>query len=148
MAKSNDFLKIIKEQRANKVNDKFEVTFLEYLALVRDNPDIAKLAHKRLCHAIEEHGVGALDDTNERCHKLFGGETIKTYRYFEDEFFGMEKVIAKVMRFLNSASKRGEESRQVLSASQSHISMPKCERPNMLGNILAITGGVSSGQTD
>tara|TARA_A100001011_G_scaffold398316_1_gene502299 strand:+ start:164 stop:2095 length:1932 start_codon:yes stop_codon:yes gene_type:complete len=114
MAKSNDFLKIIKEQRANKVNNKFEGTFLEYLDLIRENPDIAKLAHKRLCHAIEEYGVDTLDDSNERCHKLFGGDSLKTYSYFEDEFFGMERVIAKVMRFLNSASKRGEESRQVL----------------------------------
>lgn len=114
MAKSNDFLKIIKEQRANKVNNKFEGTFLEYLNLIRENPDIAKLAHKRLCKVIEAYGVDVLDDNNERCHKLFGGDTIKTYQYFEDEFFGMERVIAKVMRFLNSASKRGEESRQVL----------------------------------
>ncbi|MDB4337403.1 serine protein kinase [bacterium] len=114
MSKRKDFLKIIEKQRASKVDDKFKGTFLEYLELVRENPSIAKLAHKRLCGAIEKHGVRTIDDNDERCHKLFGGETIKIYDYFETEFFGMEKVIAKVMRFLNSASKRGEESRQVL----------------------------------
>ena len=109
MSKPKDFLKIIEQQRASKVDDKFDGTFLEYLELVRKNPSIAKLAHKRLCEAIERHGLRTIDDNDERCHKLFGGETIKIYDYFETEFFGMEKVIAKVMRFLNSASKRGEE---------------------------------------
>lgn len=114
MAASKEFLKLIQDQRASKVNDKFEGTFLEYLELIRENPEIAKLAHKRLARAIEAHGIEIMDENDERCHKLFGGETLKKYDYFQTEFFGMEKVIAKIMRFMNSASKRGEESRQVL----------------------------------
>ena len=52
--------------------------------------------------------------SDSRCRKLFNGDKLKTYEYFENEFFGLERVIAKVMRFLNSASLRGEESRQVI----------------------------------
>lgn len=112
--KNLDFLDIIKKQRATKKTKKFEGTFLEYLEKVQENPDIVKTAHQRLCGTIESHGVNVLDDSDERCRKLFDGENLKIYDYFKYEFFGMERVIAKLMRYLKSASLRGEESRQVL----------------------------------
>jgi serine protein kinase len=49
-----------------------------------------------------------------RCANLFGGESVRTYDYFQSKFFGMERSLAKVMRYLHSAAMRGEESRQVL----------------------------------
>ena len=55
-----------------------------------------------------------LDQSNLRCQKIFNGEELKTYDYFQSHFFGMERPIKKVMRFLRSAALRGEESRQVL----------------------------------
>ena len=109
-----DFLKIIKEQRSSKKVDKFEGTFLEYLELVSKNPDIAKLAHKRLYDVITQHGCSVIGDDDTRKRKIFDGENIKIYDYFKEEFFGMEKVISKIMRFLKSAALKGEESRQVL----------------------------------
>ena len=60
------------------------------------------------------HGITTIDETNERCNKLFGGETIKIYNYFSSQFFGMERSLLKIMRFLHSASMKGEERRQVL----------------------------------
>ena len=110
----NEFVKLIQNQRKQKKQEKFSGTFLEYLELVKENPDVAKLAHKRLCDAIEDHGVSTLTDSDPRCRKLFDGDKLRTYSYFEDEFFGMERVIAKVMRYLKSAALKGEESRQVL----------------------------------
>ena len=50
----------------------------------------------------------------QRCNKLFNSEELKTYDYFQTKFFGMERSLAKIMRFLRSASLKGEESRQVL----------------------------------
>jgi len=117
MAKQKDtknFLDIIKDQRLKSKKDKFEGTFLEYLELVQEDPSIIKLAHRRLCDAIEEQGVSEMSDDDSRKHKLFGGDNVKIYDYFASEFFGMEKVISKVMRYLKSASLKGEESRQVL----------------------------------
>ena len=55
-----------------------------------------------------------MNSSDPRHHKLFDGDNIKIYDYFQKEFFGMEKVIAKIMRFLKSATMKGEESRQVL----------------------------------
>jgi len=115
MAKANnDFLDLIIKQRSQKKNKKFKGTFLDYLNLLKKDPAVAKLAHTRLRDAIERHGTSYLDTSTSRCRKLFDGERIKVYDYFSSEFFGMEKVISKIMRYLNSAAARGEESRQVL----------------------------------
>jgi len=112
--KKTNFLELIETQRSVSKREKFKGTFLEYLELVQENPDIAKLAHKRLCDAIEGEGVSVMPDDDPRKHKLFDGNNVKLYDYFQDEFFGMEKVISRVMNFLKSAALKGEESRQVL----------------------------------
>ena len=54
----------------------------------------------------------ASEDPRKR--KIFNGDSVKVYDYFKDEFFGMENVIEKLMRFMKGAALRGEESRQVL----------------------------------
>ena len=40
-----DFKEFIENDRENKNKEKFEGTFLDYLQIVKENPDIAKLAH-------------------------------------------------------------------------------------------------------
>jgi serine protein kinase len=110
----SDFLKLINKQRKAKKQEKFAGTFLEYLELIKANPDISMLAHKRLCTAIEKKGIGVMGDGDPRKYSLFGGDNVKLYDYFDSEFFGMERVIAKIMRFLKSASLKGEESKQIL----------------------------------
>jgi serine protein kinase len=110
----NKYLDIIKSQRAANKKERFKGTFLEYLALLEDDKTIADHSHKRLYDAITAHGESRLDDTDPRKHKLFDGNNIKIYDYFDGHFYGMEKVIAKIMRFLRSASLKGEENRQVL----------------------------------
>ena len=109
-----DFLSIIKSQREESNKEKWNGTFLDYLKLVQENPTVTKLAASRLVDAIESFGVERLDDSNARCRKLFDGDKLKTYDYFNDDFYGHERVIAKLMRFLKSAASKGEESRQVL----------------------------------
>ena len=41
-----DFLKLIKDKRAEKKEEKFEGTLIDYVELVQQDPSIAKLAHK------------------------------------------------------------------------------------------------------
>ena len=110
----SQFLDLIKSQRDNKPDTKFEGTFLEYLEVVRENPGVVKHAHKRLNDTVERFGVSVLPDEDPRKRKIFDGDNIKIYDYFKEEFFGHERVIAKIMRFLKSAALKGEESRQVL----------------------------------
>ena len=108
------FLNLIKNQRKSRKETKFSGSFLDYLELVSENPDIVKLSHMRLYESLIKSGVSNIKNSDPRKNKIFNGENIKIYEYFKNEFFGMERVIAKVMRFLKSASLLGEESRQVL----------------------------------
>ncbi len=111
---SSKFLDIIKTQRKSSKEKKFEGTFLDYLELLQSDPSIAKSAHRRLYEAISGKGVSELADEDPRKRKIFDNESIRVYDYFDTEFFGMESVIEKIMRFLKGAALRGEESRQVL----------------------------------
>ena len=109
-----DFLKLISQQRDKKTEEKFNGTLIDYVELVQANPSIAKLAHKRLYDAIVDVGFEEMSSEDPRKRKIFNGDSVKVYDYFKDEFFGMENVIQKIMRFLKGAALRGEESRQVL----------------------------------
>jgi serine protein kinase len=112
--KSNKFLKLVDKHKSSKKREKFEGNLAEYLKILEDDMGITKLSHKRLYDAVVKHGITRLKKSDERCAKIFGGEELRTYDYFQSKFFGMERSLAKIMRFLRSASLRGEESRQVL----------------------------------
>lgn len=114
MARKKNFLDIIEKQRAGKKKQKFEGTFLDYLKLVQENPKSIQLAHRRLYESLLSGGSKTLDVDSEDYRDVFNGDKIRTYGYFEEEFFGMEPVINKLMRFFKSAAYKGEESRQVL----------------------------------
>ena len=110
-----NFKDFIITDRENRNSEKFEGTFLDYLEIVKQNPDVAKLSHKRLYDFIMSKGVEVLKaDENPRIRKIYGNETIREYGYFKDDFFGIDKVIMKIVNYLHSASMKGEESRQVL----------------------------------
>jgi serine protein kinase len=108
------FLDLIQKQRNEKKKAKFKGTFIEYLEMIKDDPDTVKLAHKRLYEVICDHGLSTIDVDSDGYRDIFNGDKIRTYDYFKEEFFGMESVINKLMRFLKSAAHKGEESRQVL----------------------------------
>jgi serine protein kinase len=114
MTTTTKFLESIKAHQEGKKVEKFSGTLQEYLGLLEKDPTIASLAHKRLYNQIMSHGMTLLDETDARCHKLFDGDSVKVYDYFSSQFFGMERPLEKVMRFLHSAAMKGEESRQVL----------------------------------
>jgi serine protein kinase len=109
-----DFLDIIKKQREKSDKNKWSGTFLDYLERIKDNPEIVKLAAKRLSDAIESQGVDFMSESDPRFRRLFNGEKTRVYDYFSQNFYGHERVVAKIMRFIKSASLKGEESRQVL----------------------------------
>jgi serine protein kinase len=114
MTTTTKFLKSVKTHRASKTEKKFEGVLADYLLLLEKNPDISVLAHKRLYRQILSNGMKTLDESDHRCNQLFNGEPVRVYDYFSSQFFGMERPLEKVMRFLHSAAMKGEESRQVL----------------------------------
>jgi serine protein kinase len=108
------FLDLIQKQRSKKKKEKFEGTFIEYLEMIKEEPEKIKLAHKRLYESICNFGVDTVDVDSDVYRDIYNGDKIRTYDYFRKEYFGMESVINKLMRFLKSAAHKGEESRQVL----------------------------------
>ena len=112
--KSQKFLKLVGKHKEIKKEPKFKGTMEDYLALLESSPEVTQLAHKRLYDSISSHGITRMSTADERCNKIFGGEELRTYDYFQHKFFGMERSLAKIMRFLRSASLRGEERLQVL----------------------------------
>ena len=112
--KADRFFKLVGKHQEKKKSEKFFGTLQEYLEILEQDPDVAKLAHKRLYESIANKGITKMSQSDKRCNKLFGGEELKTYDHFQSNFFGMERSLAKIMRFLRSASLKGEESRQVL----------------------------------
>ena len=110
-----NFKEFILTDRESRNKEKFEGTFIDYLELVKANPDIAQLSHKRLYERIMSEGVEVLKgDENPKIRKIYGNETIKRYGFFKDDFFGTDKVLMKLVNYLHSASMKGEEARQVL----------------------------------
>lgn len=112
--KTSKFLEVAEKHKKDSKKEKFSGTFSDYLELLEENKKVAILAHKKLYGAITKHGITRMSEEDSRCNNLFNGESLKTYDYFQDRFFGMERPLSKIMRYLHSASMRGEESRQVL----------------------------------
>src|SRR5919107_1916315 len=110
-----DFAAIIEQDRSERQKLEWQGTFLQYLELVKQKPQLADLAHKRMHDMMAAPGVTELDlEADPRAKRVFGDETVKVYGFFKDEFFGMERTLEKIVRYFHSAAMGGEEARQVL----------------------------------
>lgn len=110
-----DFKEFIKSDREKHNKQKFKGTFIDYLEIVKDNPDVAKLSHKRIYDLIVDKGFEILrPEENTKIKKIYGNEKIKKYNFFKEDFYGIDTVIMKLMNYFHSASMKGEEARQVL----------------------------------
>lgn len=109
------FTALIEKDRAQRQAQEWRGTFLEYLDKIKADPAIAKLAHARLYQAILSAGVHDVSESDDpKLKRLYGDEPIKLYPFFNEEFFGVERTLAQLVRYFHSASMHGEESRQVL----------------------------------
>lgn len=110
-----DFQDLIKKDRQTRQYEPFEGSFLEYLDLVKKNPEIVVLAHERMYQILIKPGIKTIHtEDDQRLKRIYGKETIKKYKFFENDFYGIDKTIMEIVRYFHSAAMRGEESRQVL----------------------------------
>jgi serine protein kinase len=110
----NDFQKIIQDDRDTRKKTSWKGTMLEYLELVKENPTIPSLAHKRLYEMLVKSGVHEINvEEDPRLKRIYKGEKLRKFNFF-DEFYGMDKTLNQIVRYFHSASLKGEESRQVL----------------------------------
>lgn len=111
----DSFAAMIEEDRNRREEQAWSGSFLDYLEKVKETPQIARLAHARLYEAIARHEYTDIAESEDpRVKRLFGDEHLKVYEFFRDDFFGIERPLAQIMRYLQSAALHGEESRQVL----------------------------------
>ena len=92
-SKTNKFLEIAEKHKKNKKREKFSGVFSNYLEMLEEDKKIAILAHKRLYTTITGEGITRMSEEDARCSNLFGGESMKTYDYFQSKFFGMERSL-------------------------------------------------------
>jgi serine protein kinase len=106
---------LIKRDRTERKHQHFEGNFLDYLELVKENPEIVQLAHQRLYQLITGQGVDVVKtEENPRLRRIYGNDVIKKYQFFTKDFFGIDRTIMKIARYFHAAAMQGEESRQVL----------------------------------
>src|SRR5216684_2073842 len=115
MAETLTFEQVIKRDRAERESQQWRGTLLDYLEMVKSDPTVAKMAHARIYDMIMVTGTRNIHESDDpRTKRLYKDEPIKVYNFFSDEFFGIERTIAQIVRYFHSASLKGEESRQVL----------------------------------
>ena len=113
MADLNHFERVIKEDRAARESKQWRGTLLEYLEVVKADPIMTKLAYARIYDLIISAGLHSLHDTDDpRTKWLDKDEPLKVFNFFAEEFFGIERTIAQIVRYFHSASLKGEESRR------------------------------------
>lgn len=111
----HDIFSLISRDREERKNGHFEGSFLDYVEILKQNPEISMLSHQRLYNLITASGVETIrTDEHPRLRRIYGNDVIKKYRFFEGDFFGIDKTVMKIVRYFHSAAMAGEESRQVL----------------------------------
>lgn len=106
---------LIKKDRSERKHQHFEGTFLDYLELVKEKPEIVQFAHQRLHHLISSPGVEVIKtEENPRLRRIYGNDILKRYAFFTNDFYGIDRTIMKIARYFHAAAMQGEESRQVL----------------------------------
>src|SRR5439155_8002763 len=100
MAEGNAFERVIKEDRAARKSKQWSGTLLDYLERVKADPTSTKLAHARIYDLIISSGVREIQEADDpRTRRLYKDEPIKVYNFFSDEFFGIERTIAQLVRY-------------------------------------------------
>jgi len=71
---------------------------LDYIPLVIANPRLADLSHARVHNMVVSHGVEWEEDEDSQ-------DKMAHYRFFEDEIYGLEGPVGKIVDYFNSGSR-------------------------------------------
>jgi serine protein kinase len=77
-------------------------TFRDYLSMVMKQPSLAQRAHARLYNMIQRTGVQADDEGKEH------------YAFFEQDLFGIDEPLARVVEYFKAAAMGSDVGRRVL----------------------------------
>ncbi len=97
-----DIFERIASYRAENDRLAWSGTFKEYIELLKKDPSPAKTAHSRVYDMIKSHGV---EDINGR----------KRYKFFEQEIFGLDRAVEKLVEeYFHSAARRLDVRKRIL----------------------------------
>jgi serine protein kinase len=97
-----DIFRKIAEHRAENERLAWRGTFKEYIELVRKQPQLAMTAHSRVYEMIASHGI---DEDN--------GQT--KYKFFEQEIFGLDRALERLVEeYFHSSARRLEVRKRIL----------------------------------
>ncbi|HEY8528571.1 MAG TPA: protein prkA, partial [Paenibacillaceae bacterium] len=97
-----DIFRRIAEYRAESAKLAWSGTFRDYIELLRQDPSPAMSAHARVYEMIVSHGVEEVDGR-------------KRYKFFEQEIFGLDRTIEKLVEeYFHSAAKRLDVRKRIL----------------------------------
>jgi len=97
-----DIFRRIAEYRAESAKLAWSGTFRDYIELLRQDPSPAMTAHARVYEMIVSHGVEEVDGR-------------KRYKFFEQEIFGLDRTIEKLVEeCFHSAAKRLDVRKRIL----------------------------------
>jgi hypothetical protein len=86
-----DFDALIRNDRESRKEKAFAATFLEYLHIVQENPQVPALSHERMYNIIMQSGLEIIKTEDyPRLRRIYGNDTIRKYKFFEDDFYGIE----------------------------------------------------------
>ena len=105
--------KLVEKYKQKYSRNKSDViSFLDYLDLVKSEPNTYASAAERMLKSI---GEPVVVDTaqDERLSRIFANRLIRTYPTFHD-FYGLENVIDNIVQFFKYAAQGLEESKQIL----------------------------------
>jgi serine protein kinase len=97
-----DIFQRIAEYRAESAKLAWSGTFRDYIELLRQDPSPAMTAHARVYEMIVSHGVEEVDGR-------------KRYKFFEQEIFGLDRTIEKLVEeYFHSAARRLDVRKRIL----------------------------------
>lgn len=90
------------------------LSLAEYLQRCKANPETYSTTAQRMLKAIGEPTLVDTSKAGSRLSRIFMNKTIRVYPAFQEEFFGMEETIERVVNFFRFASQGLEERKQIL----------------------------------
>jgi predicted Ser/Thr protein kinase len=96
------FLEKIDAHLNNHRMESWEGTFRDYLPLVMDNPSLAQRSHSRIYNMVKSAGVRVGDDEKEH------------YAFFEEELFGINEPLVRVVEYFKAAAMGSDVGRRIL----------------------------------
>ena len=97
-----DILNKVRSYREEENKLKWEGTFAEYLAIVKDRKEVAQTAHSRVYNMIKSSGLVEKDGN-------------RLYQFFGEEIFGLEESIERLVEeYFHPAAKRLEVRKRIL----------------------------------